>query len=160
MKIVQMKYGCLALLTAALVLTGCGSAPSESTADTADSDPAAAASEIVPAGNLDLEDGDYIVEVALNGGSGRADVQSPAEMTVRNGEITATIVWSSANYDYMVVDGETYEPVSLDPGSTFAIPVSGFDGEIPVAADTTAMSEPHEISYTLTFDSTSIQEAK
>lgn len=44
--------------------------------------------------------------VVLEGGSGRATVDSPAALTVAEGKMTATIVWSSPNYDYMIVDGE------------------------------------------------------
>ena len=40
--------------------------------------------------------------------------------------------------------------------STFEIPVLYFDRPMTVIADTTAMSEPHEITYTLTFDSASL----
>ena len=32
-----------------------------------------------------------------------------------------------------------------------------FDKPVTVIADTTAMSEPHEIEYTLTFDSSSVK---
>ena len=41
--------------------------------------------------------------------------------------------------------------------ATFEIPVSVFDRKITVAADTTAMSTPHEITYTLYFESASVQ---
>ena len=44
-----------------------------------------------------------------------------------------------------------YEPVNKDGNSTFEIPVSVFDAEMEVTADTVAMSEPHEIDYTLKF---------
>ena len=39
----------------------------------------------------------------------------------------------------------------------FEIPVTVFDRKMAVAADTTAMSTPHEIEYTLLFDSSSIK---
>lgn len=107
--------------------------------------------------SLGLADGSYTVEVALEGGSGRASVESPAELTIADGKATATIVWSSSNYDYMKVDGEQYDPVNTEGNSTFEIPVSGFDYKMAVSADTTAMSTPHEIEYTLYFDSASIQ---
>ena len=55
--------------------------------------------------DLGLSDGRYEVAVTLEGGSGRASVDSPAQLTVKEGQATATIVWSSANYDYMKVDG-------------------------------------------------------
>ena len=35
-----------------------------------------------------------------------------------------------------------------------------FDAEMEVTADTVAMSEPHEIDYTLNFDSTTAKEAE
>ncbi len=93
----------------------------------------------------------------FKGGSGRASVQSPAKIHVENGQATATIVWSSSNYDYMIVDGQKYLPMENTETATFEIPVSVFDRKITVAADTTAMSTPHEITYTLYFESASVQ---
>ena len=110
--------------------------------------------------DLNLEDGDYTMDVTLTGGSGRATIDSPAAIKVEGDKATATIVWSSPNYDYMLVDGEKYEPVNKDGNSTFEIPVSVFDAEMDVTADTVAMSEPHEIDYTLNFDSTTAKEAE
>ena len=104
-----------------------------------------------------LEDGIYTAEVTLEGGSGRASIESPAQITVKDGAVMASIQWSSPNYDYMIVDGEKYLPVNTEGNSVFEIPVSGFDQKIEVIADTTAMSKPHEIEYTLTFDSSTIQ---
>ena len=57
-------------------------------------------------------DGTYTCDVTLEGGSGRATVESPAALTVADGKVTA---------------------------------------------DTVAMSTPHEIEYTLTFDSASLK---
>ena len=110
--------------------------------------------------DLNLEDGDYTTEVTLEGGSGRATVDSPAAITIKDGEATATIVWSSPNYDYMLVDGEKYEPVNTGGNSTFEIPVDGFDYPMEVVGDTVAMSEPHEIEYTLQFDSSTMEKAE
>lgn len=109
--------------------------------------------------DLNLKDGDYTMEVTLTGGTGRATVDSPADVKVEGDKATATIVWSSPNYDYMLVDGEKYEPVNKDGNSTFEIPVSVFDAEMEVTADTVAMSTPHEIDYTLNFDSSTVKEA-
>ena len=103
------------------------------------------------------EDGNYTCEVTLEGGSGRATVESPATLSVANGEITATIVWSSPNYDYMKVGDVQYDPTNTEGNSTFEIPVSALDVPQDVIADTVAMSQPHEIEYTLTFDSTTLQ---
>ncbi len=96
-------------------------------------------------------DGTYTCDVTLEGGSGRATVDSPAALTVADGKMTATIVWSSPNYDYMIVDGEKYLPTNTEGNSTFEIPVAALGTPLSVVADTVAMSTPHEIEYTLTF---------
>ena len=96
-------------------------------------------------------DGTYTAAVVLEGGSGRATVESPAALTVADGKMTATIVWSSPNYDYMIVDGEKYLPTNTEGSSTFEIPVAALGTPLAVTADTVAMSKPHEIEYTLTF---------
>lgn len=106
---------------------------------------------------LDKEDGEYSIQVDLEGGSGKASVTSPTLITVKDGAVTAHIQWSSSNYDYMIVDGEKYLPVNEEGGnSEFEIPVLAMDEAMPVIADTTAMGAPHEINYTLTFYSDSI----
>lgn len=64
------------------------------------------------------------------------------QLTVKEGQATATIVWSSANYDYMKVDGVQYDPVNTEGNAAFTIPVAGFDWKLPVLANTTAMSSP------------------
>ena len=96
-------------------------------------------------------DGEYSVNVTLEGGSGRATVESPAALTVADGKMTAVIRWSSPNYDYMIVDGEKYLPTNTEGNSTFEIPVTALDTPLDVVGDTVAMSTPHEIEYTLTF---------
>lgn len=109
--------------------------------------------------SLKLEDGRYMVSVTLSGGSGKARVQSPTALYIENGVCTAVIGWSSKNYDYMKVEGEKYLPVPNEDNAAFRIPVLYFDRPMPVIADTVAMSEPHEISYTLLFDSESLEAA-
>lgn len=121
-------------------------------ADTADT-------KKVTAEDLKLKDGDYTAEVKMEGGSGKASVTSPAKFTVKDGEVTASVEWSSPYYDYMLIGDEKYEPVNEDGNSVFEIPVDGFDYPMEVVADTVAMSTPHEIEYTLQFDSASIKEA-
>lgn len=106
--------------------------------------------------DLELADGMYMIDVALEGGSGRASVNSPAKIMIADGQCTAEIIWSSKNYDYMLVDGIRYDVLTVDPASTFEIPVAGFDFPMAVTADTTAMSQPREIDYTLYFDAATI----
>lgn len=134
----KLLFGVLLFLLCAVFFTGCGK-------------------KTIQAGDVELSEGEYTVEVTLSGGSGRADIDSPTELSVKDGRAYAKITWSSPNYDYMLVDGEKYLPENAEGNSSFWIPVCEFDSEIGITADTTAMSTPHEIEYTLCFDSSSIQ---
>lgn len=107
--------------------------------------------------SLKLEDGEYNIDVKLEGGSGKASVESPAKLTVKDGKATAKIVWSSDKYDKMVVNYLEYTPEIAGGHSVFEIPVGGFDYRMHIEAETTAMSEPHMIEYTLYFDSATIK---
>ena len=60
----------------------------------------------------------------------------------------------------MIVNGVRYEPVNEEGNSVFEIPVPVLDEAFEVTADTTAMSTPHEIDYTLTFDSSGLVSEK
>lgn len=105
----------------------------------------------------DLADGEYTVEVFLAGGSGRAKIISPAVLMVENGKAVVRIAWNSPYYDYMVVAEERIEPIKTGEHSTFEFPLEAFDKPIAVIADTTAMSKPYEIAYTLTFSESSLK---
>ena len=103
------------------------------------------------------EDGEYSIQVDLEGGSGKASVSSPTLMLVKNGRMYAELQWSSSNYDYMIVDGEKFQNESEEGrNSVFTIPVTALDDKMEVIADTLAMGAPHEIDYTLTFYEASI----
>ena len=114
--------------------------------------------ETVPV--TDNGNGTYTIEVGFEGGSGKSHVLTPCTLKVENGAATATIVWSSPNYDYMIVDGEKYLPTNTEGNSNFEIPVAALDTALAVTADTVAMSTPHEIDYTLTFDSATLTPAE
>ena len=102
--------------------------------------------------SVDRKDGEYSIEVNMTGGSGRASVTSPTLLIVRNGKAYAKLYWSSTYYNYMIVDGVKYQNNTRDGGtSTFIIPITSMDAPVPVIADTTAMGDPVEISYQLTF---------
>lgn len=105
----------------------------------------------------DIADGEHTIEVTLEGGTGKASIDSPAVLRKNGDEYTAVITWSSPYYDYMIVDGQRYEPVNTEGNSVFEIPVSTLDSPLEVIADTTAMSEPHEIEYTIKFDPASVK---
>lgn len=128
----------------------------------ADSLPAEAFADgkVAAAESLKLEDGSYTVAVRLEGGSGRAAVETPAALRIEDGKAFAVITWGSSNYDYMKVEGEKLDLINTGGNSSFEIPVRVFDRKMPVIADTIAMSEPHEVEYTLVFDSTTIKRAE
>lgn len=104
-----------------------------------------------------VEDGTYTIELTMEGGSGRASIQSPAQLTIADGAATATLEWSSPNYDYMLVNGEKYLPVNTEGNSVFEVPVEALDAPLTMIGDTVAMSTPHEVEYTVTFHSETLE---
>ena len=104
-----------------------------------------------------VEDGTYTVELTMEGGSGRASIQSPAQLAIADGAATATLEWSSPNYDYMLVNGEKYLPVNTEGNSVFEVPVEALDAPLTMIGDTVAMSTPHEVEYTVTFHSETLE---
>lgn len=143
------------MIAAAVMLAG--SLPQAATAEESQTAETEEVSSMVTVQQLGLEDGTYIADGTLEGGSGRAAISSPVELTVKDGQMTARIEFSSPYYDYMIVDGEKYEPENTEGNSQFTIPMAGFDAGVPVTADTVAMSEPHEIDYEIVLDSTTLK---
>ena len=124
------------------------------------SDPVAADSREAANGSFamsTLTDGSYTIELTMEGGSGRASIQSPAQLAVADGAATATLEWSSPNYDYMLVNGEKYLPVNTEGNSVFEVPVEALDAPLTMIGDTVAMSTPHEVEYTVTFHSETLE---
>lgn len=107
-----------------------------------------------------VEDGSYTIELTMEGGSGRASIQSPAQLAIADGAATAILEWSSPNYDYMLVNGEKYLPVNTEGNSVFEVPVEALDVPLTMIGDTVAMSTPHEVEYTVTFHSDTLQNAE
>lgn len=127
------------------------------------SDPVAEDSREAANGSFDmsaLADGSYTIELTMEGGSGRASIQSPTQITVADGAATAILEWSSPNYDYMLVNGEKYLPVNTEGNSVFEVPVEALDAPLTMIGDTVAMSTPHEVEYTVTFHSDTLQNAE
>lgn len=127
------------------------------------SDPVAEDSREAANGFFDmsaLADGSYTIELTMEGGSGRASIQSPAQLAIADGAATATLEWSSPNYDYMLVNGEKYLPVNTEGNSVFEVPVEALDVPLTMIGDTVAMSTPHEVEYTITFHSETLESAE
>ena len=127
------------------------------------SDPVAEDSREAANGSYDmsaLADGSYTIELTMEGGSGRASIQSPAQLAIADGAATAILEWSSPNYDYMLVNGEKYLPVNTEGNSVFEVPVEALDAPLTMIGDTVAMSTPHEVEYTVTFHSETLESAE
>ena len=95
------------------------------------------------------EEKSLLVDITMEGGSGKAHIQSPVEIIGTGDDLKAILIWSSSNYDYMIVDGIRYDNENSGGNSTFTIPVNSLDEPLAVIADTVAMSTPHEIEYTI-----------
>lgn len=141
-RVMACAFCAVLAMGSACMVAGCSSAGQDATSEIMDGVPA---------------DGSYTIEVEFEGGSGRASVESPADLEVEDGVMTATIVWSSSNYDLMIVDGVELTPTTTDPASTFEMTVSALDETLDIQAETTAMSQPYLIDYTLTFDSSTLK---
>ena len=85
------------------------------------------------------------------GGTGKVKITCE-EITVKEGAAEAVIEFSSPHYEWVKKDEVTYEPENADEEgrktSRFRIPVL-LDEKQVISALTTAMSQPHEIEYTI-----------
>lgn len=104
-----------------------------------------------PAGG-ELRDGTYVPAVfRARGGTGKVRITCP-EVVVADGSAVAAIVFSSPHYAWVEAEGVRYDPEDADGAdretSVFRIPVR-LGEETEISGLTTAMSEPHEVAYTL-----------
>ncbi len=108
------------------------------------------------------EDGTYVPTMfTVSGGTGKVKITCP-EVVLTEGAAQAQIEFSSPHYEWVKADGVQYDPENADDAdrdnSVFRIPVR-LDEEMKISGLTTAMSEPHEIEYTI-FISLTRQEEK
>lgn len=113
--------------------------------------------DMVFAEDLNLENGTYFVDVTLEGGVGKTKLESPTELYVEGDLVMAEIVFGSANYDYVIVDGEKCYLLNEEGNSSFLIPVAGFDYNLPIIANSIALGKPRELEYLIRFDSSTIE---
>lgn len=93
------------------------------------------------------QDGYYQAVVDCQGGSGRGGVRE-ALVQVSGGQMTKVLLYmSSGNYDYAVLNGVRADYQLVDGKSVFEFDFPGY--EFDLTADTVAMSEPHEVDYSL-----------
>ncbi len=101
--------------------------------------------------NASDEEESFLVDISFEGGSGKAYIKSPVEVTKKDGKLTAKFIWSSKNYDYMLVNGIRYDNENNGGESTFTVEIDNIDEPLVVIGDTVAMSTPHEIEYLITW---------
>ena len=99
--------------------------------------------------NVQTEIATFWVDISMEGGSGRAYIESPVKVTSVDGDMSATLVWSSENYDYMVIGGVRYDNENPGGPSTFTVHIDSITEPLSVIGDTVVMSTPHEIEYTI-----------
>ena len=109
-----------------------------------------------------MQDGTYEpAEFTAQGGSGKVTITCP-EVTLNEGEAKALIEFSSPHYEWVKVNGVQYDAENAGEenrkNSVFRIPVI-LDQEMTITGLTTAMSQPHEIEYTLFISLTRKEEA-
>lgn len=102
----------------------------------------------------------YLVDITFEGGTGKAYIKSPVEVTNEDGQMTAKFVWSSKNYDYMIVNGIKYENENNGGESTFTVPIDNINEPLTVIGDTVAMSTPHEIEYVITWGEKEVNQSE
>ena len=95
----------------------------------------------------EVKDGTYKPEFGFTGGSGRATI-SCSKVVVKDGKATATITFNSPNFTWVKSLGKTVTNENKGGNSTFTIPVN-LNGKTNIVAETTAMSQPYEVEYTL-----------
>ena len=95
-----------------------------------------------------LEDGIYKPDGFLwTGGTGKVNITC-SQITISGGQAYATITFSSPHYQYVKANGSTYYPTAQGGSTTFTIPVE-LNKNNKIIGMTTAMSQPHEITYSI-----------
>lgn len=82
-----------------------------------------------------------------SGGSGRVNI-SCEKVTVTDEGAVAELTFSSPSYDYVRLEDEKIYGDHTEKTSTFLVPVE-LDKDMELIGCTSAMSKPHEISYTI-----------
>ena len=95
-----------------------------------------------------LADGVYSPDGFLwSGGTGKVGITC-SQIRISGGQAYATITFSSSHYQYVKANGNKYLPVSQGGSTTFEIPVE-LNKNNKIIGMTTAMSQAHEITYSI-----------
>ena len=102
-----------------------------------------------------LADGTYQIDCILGNTGGNTALQSSI-VTVKDGNASVRIEFNTGKFDYVKVDGVQYDAVEGEENAVFEFPVTVFDREIPMIADSTAiqgMQVEKEFTITLVSES-------
>lgn len=105
---------------------------------------------------IDLRNATYTIEAAVNSEEGTGQIQTPTSVFVKDKKATVVMVWDSAEYNYVLVDGEKILPKSRENGSIFWIPVTAWDEEMPVIVSK-GYTDPVEETYYLYLDTATMK---
>ena len=106
-----------------------------------------------------LADGVYSPDGFLwSGGTGKVGITC-SQIRISGGQAYATITFSSSHYQYVKANGSKYLPVSQGGSTTFEIPVE-LNKNNKIIGMTTAMSQAHEITYSIFVYLAGAQEAE
>lgn len=100
-----------------------------------------------------LKDGKYNISVELSGNDDGESIQNPTSFEMKDGEMTATVIWKDSDIDTMSVEGVEYTPVKDKGDPTFKIVVPGLDTDLDVHTETVAGTQTVSNDYTLNFKS-------
>lgn len=98
-----------------------------------------------------IKDGTYKPDdFTFSGGTGRVTITCP-EVIVKEGKATARIVFSSASYTKLQVNGVTYISIvdSSAKTSTFCDVAVALNQDVTITGTTEAMGEPKDIEYVI-----------
>lgn len=98
-----------------------------------------------------LPEGEYAPDgFSFSGGTGKVTIDCPI-VRVRDGRATAVLAFSSPKYTWVKVDGVEYDGLTTESSSQFEVPVQ-LNADMRISAQTIAMSQPHEVEYTIRVD--------
>ena len=140
------------ILMGCLLLCGCAGSGKGNVGPETSKTETVAASEQVTQEGFDGPPGQF----EWSGGTGKVEISCP-RIREADGQTLATLVFSSSHYTYVRVGDEIYNGTSDEETSTFEIPVT-LDENMIIAAETTAMSQPHEIEYEIFISRTVIED--
>ena len=101
----------------------------------------------------EIRDGKYNISVELSGNDDGESIQNPTSFEMKDGEMTATVIWKDSDVDTMTVNGVEYAPVKDKGDPTFKIVVPGLNTDLDVQTETVTGTQTVVNDYTMNFKS-------